>query len=162
MTNTHLEPAPQKRIAIREADGGDADSACLVLRRSITELCKLDYGDTPGRLENWLANKTPDTFRAWLAEPDIAVLLAMKDEEVAGVGAAHRNGTVLLNYVHPDWRFKGVSSALLAAMEENARAEGTLELRLESTKTAERFYRARGYQTWRKADKAGLWLSKDL
>ncbi|MFN3172109.1 MAG: GNAT family N-acetyltransferase [Hyphomicrobiales bacterium] len=62
----------------------------------------------------------------------------------------------------PNWRFKGVSSALLSAMEELASTAGCLETRLESTKTAERFYRARGYRTSRHGPGDGLWLAKTL
>jgi len=56
-----------------------------------------------------------------------------------------RRGEILHNYVSPDARFRGVSRALLAALESRAAERGARQCRLESTETAHRFYRAAGY-----------------
>jgi GNAT superfamily N-acetyltransferase len=50
-----------------------------------------------------------------------------------------------LNYVAPAARFRGVSKALVAALEATARNLGLAECRLESTQTALQFYRRLGY-----------------
>jgi GNAT superfamily N-acetyltransferase len=54
-------------------------------------------------------------------------------------------GMILLNYVAPEARYAGVSTALLEAMEKASVQRGLAFSRLETTKTAERFYLARGY-----------------
>lgn len=148
---------------IREASANDADAACAVLRRSITELCQLDYEGVSGRLDQWLANKTPEQVRGWLAQEGFTLLLAQQDSAIAGVSGMTDQGMILLNYVSPDWRFRGVSTALLVFMEERALKAGNHETQLESSKTALSFYQSRGYQTNpAKAGKTGLWLIKSL
>lgn len=54
-------------------------------------------------------------------------------------------GEITLNYVSPEARFRGVSRALLAALEARALASGNSRCRLESTETARRFYLSNGY-----------------
>lgn len=54
-------------------------------------------------------------------------------------------GEIMLNYVAPEVRFKGVSRALLRTLEETARGLGQARCTLTSTKTARRFYRDAGY-----------------
>ena len=50
-----------------------------------------------------------------------------------------------INYVSPDARFRGVSRALLRALEERAIERGNVRCTLTSTETARRFYQANGY-----------------
>ena len=55
------------KMVIREAVVGDAEEACTMVRRSITELCAADHGNDPAILARWLDNKTPENveFRVW-------------------------------------------------------------------------------------------------
>ena len=133
-------------LQIRPARLDDAAAACTVLRRSITELCAADHNNDPAWLAGWLANKTPENVAAWITDPDNVVYVAIEDERVAGVAAMGRDGRVSLNYVSPDARFRGVSKALLAALERKAVEWGLAKCRLESTQTALPFYRAAGYR----------------
>lgn len=150
-------------LRIREANAGDAEAACEVLRRSITELCQLDYEGVPGRLEQWLANKTPETVNNWISQDGFTLLLAEEGSVIAGVAGLTDSGLILLNYVSPDWRFRGVSTALLAFMERQALQAGVEKAQLESSKTALLFYQSRGYRANpEKIDTKGLWLIKLL
>lgn len=130
---------------IRDAVEADADAACEVMRRSIAELCLADHHGDSKILGAWLANKRPEIFRAWLTRGNQSYLLAIEDRRVLGVGAVTDAGEITLNYVSPDARFRGVSHAMLAALERRARERGNGECRLTSTTTAHRFYVARGY-----------------
>ena len=132
-------------MLIRPSVPDDAAPAAGLLRRSITELCGEDHGGDPAVLARWLENKTPETFAGWLAKPDNLILSAETDGRLLGVGGLRRPDEVVLNYVHPHARFEGVSRALMAALEAAAREAGARELRLTSTRTAHRFYRALGY-----------------
>lgn len=149
---------------IRKACPDDADAACKVLRRSITELCQLDYEGVSGRLDQWLANKTPEQVRGWIAQDGFTLFLAQQDDTLAGVAGMSDQGMILLNYVSPDWRFRGVSTALLSHMERQAVALGCTETKLESSKTALHFYKARGYGVHADMSSQGrrLWLFKPL
>jgi GNAT superfamily N-acetyltransferase len=133
-------------LQIREARATDANAACAVLRRSIAELCAADHGNDAKFLAAWLANKTPENVAAWITDPGNAVYVAVDGDTIAGVASMTKAGMVTLNYVSPDARFKGVSKALLAALERKAAELGLSECRLESTKTARRFYEQAGYR----------------
>ncbi len=120
-------------------------AAACVLRRSITELCDADHQNNPAILEAWLGNKTPENFKAWISRAGNSVLVAVEDGSILAVGAVTDEGEIALNYVSPDARFRGVSRALLGALEARAMDQGNAECRLTSTGTALRFYRANGY-----------------
>src|SRR5262245_25531007 len=128
---------------VRDAREQDADAACCVLRRSISELCVLDHQGDPATLERWLANKAPDNVRQWIGKHH--VLVAVERDVILGIAAMNASGHVLLNYVSPDARFRGVSKALLQDLEARATSLGLSRVTLQSTATASRFYRAAGY-----------------
>lgn len=130
---------------VRAAHADEATAICAVLRRSITELCVADHQNNPVWLEDWLANKQPEIVAGWIADPDNSVLVAVAGGTVLGAACVKRSGAIMLNYVSPDARFRGVSRAMLAAMEAIARAHGCREVTLTSTLTAHDFYLAAGY-----------------
>jgi GNAT superfamily N-acetyltransferase len=132
-------------MEVRDAIDRDADAACEVMRRSIAELCLADHGGDPHILANWLANKRPDIFRSWLARPGNSMMVAVEADAIVGVGAVTDKGEITLNYVSPDARFRGISRAMLAALEARAIERGNTRCTLSSTKTARRFYLAHGY-----------------
>ena len=139
-------------LQIREARAADAADACALLRRSIAELCEADHRGDAQFLSDWLANKTPENVAAWISDPGNVVYVAVDNGKVAGIAAMARAGLITLNYVSPDARFKGVSKALLARLEDKALELGLAQCNLASTKTAERFYRAAGYREQQGAD----------
>ncbi|MEP6837646.1 MAG: GNAT family N-acetyltransferase [Bradyrhizobium sp.] len=141
-------------MRIRDAVPEDASAACEVMRRSITELCAADHRNDPAVLERWLSNKTPKTFRAWI-RPGNSVLVAIDTDtdRLLAIGCVTDAGEITLNYVSPDARFRGVSAALLTELEQRAIEQGNERCRLESTETARRFYRDRGYSEEGPADR---------
>ena len=154
-------------LTVRDATPDDAVAGCEVMRRSIVELCITDHGNDPAILGRWLANKTPETFSAWIAQPDNSLLVAVEDDRVLAVGAVTDSGQITLNYVSPDDRFRGVSRAMLSALERRAAERGCTTCNLNSTQTARRFYLANGYsETGRPSghfgSKAGYPMSKTL
>ncbi len=132
-------------MEIRDARSEDADAACLVMRRSIVELCAADHRNDPAILARWLGNKTAEVFRSWIARPDNSVLVAVADGDILAVGAVTDAGDITLNYVSPDARFRGVSRGVLGALEVRAMERGNERCTLASTETARRFYLANGY-----------------
>ncbi|WP_246731725.1 GNAT family N-acetyltransferase [Methylocapsa sp. S129] len=132
-------------MEIRNATDDDAAAACVVMRRSIAELCVADHQNDAAMLARWLGNKTPENFLAWIARPSNCVLVAVEGDVILAVGCVTDTGEINLNYVSPDARFRGISRAMLKALEERARERGNARCRLTSTGTARRFYRAAGY-----------------
>jgi N-acetylglutamate synthase-like GNAT family acetyltransferase len=133
-------------IEIRQATDADADEAVSTLRRSITELCVADHQNDPVEIEDWLSNKTVETWRQWIARADAVVLVAERDGKIIGVGMITLSGNILLNYVHPVARFSGVSKAILSGLEDVLRSREIRRCRLESTKTARSFYERCGFR----------------
>ncbi len=137
---------------VRDATPEDGSAGCEVMRRSIAELCVADHRNDPAILGRWLSNKTPEIFRSWIS-PDNSLLvavetdaiLAVETDAILAVGCVTGDGEITLNYVSPEARFCGVSTALLASLEKRAIERGNEVCRLESTETARRFYLARGY-----------------
>jgi GNAT superfamily N-acetyltransferase len=133
-------------MLIRRACVEDTVAACDVMRRSIAELCKADHHDDPAIVGGWLANKTPENVKAWIEDEDNRVLVAVEGNDVLAVGAVRKDGEITLNYVSPDARFKRISRAMLAALEQVARELGNGGCHLTSTETAFRFYLSAGYR----------------
>ena len=132
-------------MKVRDATEADAAAACEVLRASISELCAADHHNDPEIVRRWLASKTPENLAAWIADPNASTLLAVEDDVVVAVGAVRNDGEITLNYVSPAARFRGASSALLAALEARAGERGNTHCKLLSTETAHRFYLNHGY-----------------
>jgi len=133
-------------VKIRDAKPEDAEAACAVLRACIIELCAADHNNDPVLLERWLANKQPEIVAGWIAHADNSLLVAVDDDDtILAVGSVTDTGEITVNYVSPHARFRGVSRALLAALEARAAEHGNTACRLHSTETAHRFYLANGY-----------------
>ena len=123
----------------------DAAAACIVLKRSIAELCVLDHRNDPSILKRWLSNKTHENFCAWIEQAENSILVAVEEGNILAVGSVTDAGTIGLNYVSPDARFRGVSRALLRALEARAAERGNHRCNLTSTETARQFYLSNGY-----------------
>lgn len=129
-------------IAVRPGTLADIDAMSDLLVASITALCVEDHHNRPEAVSRWLANKTPDGVRQWFANPHNRLFVAERDGVIAVTGGCNVKREIILNYVSPEHRFAGMSSALLGAMEA---ALGPGEATLTSTVTARRFYLARGW-----------------
>jgi GNAT superfamily N-acetyltransferase len=132
-------------VIVRDATPADARDVVRVVRASISELCHADHGGDADVLAGWLDNKTEAKVATWLGNPANIILVAEIDGTVAGVSCLRTDGQVMLNYVAPAHRYRGVSKAMLAAIEARAKVLGLTELTLESTQTAYEFYRAAGF-----------------
>ncbi len=131
-------------VIVRRARPNDAEEVAAVLCASITDLCIADHGSNPETVARWLANKTPHVVRSWI-ESEGYVGVAEDRGQIVGVGAALASGSITLNYVLPEARFRGVSKAVLSTLEAYLRTEGCGCSSLSSTRTAHRFYLAAGY-----------------
>jgi GNAT superfamily N-acetyltransferase len=132
-------------MEIRDAVPEDAPDGCVILSRSIAELCVADHKNDPAILTRWLGNKTVENFVAWINQPDNSLMVAVEDGKILAVGSVTDSGSIGLNYVSPDARFRGVSRALLHALEARAIARKNCQCTLTSTETARQFYLSNGY-----------------
>ena len=132
-------------LRIRPAQPGDADAAIDVVRASITRLCTADHWNDEATLAQWLANKTAENFRSWIANADNFCVIAEDADTLAGVGLLHRSGEIRLFYLAPNAQRHGIGRTIHSALERKARAWELPALHLESTAFACRFYEAMGY-----------------
>lgn len=123
----------------------DAGAACDIVRSSIAECCFADHRGDPEVIRTWLGNKTPDNFSAWFSSPQNIPLGAFDGVRLVGVALVSAS-SLSLCYVRPEALHRGIGKSLLAAAEAMARQRGVEELHLESTRTAEAFYRRNGFQ----------------
>ena len=137
---------PPHDLTVRPARPEDAPEAALLLCESICALCHADHGGLSDIIARWTANKTPGQVRRWTERGPLDLLVALREGALVGVGATIEAQEIALNYVAPEARFSGVSTALLAAMEARIAGAGTQTARLTSTLTARAFYAARGWQ----------------
>ena len=141
MLNEHLT------AFVRLAEERDAEAASEVLRRSITECCFEDHRGDARLLDAWLADKTPENMRQWIADTSYHAVVAEAGGAVVGVGVMTSSGDVTLLYLLPEARFLGVGKALLTELESRGRDLGLDALRLNSTKAARQFYRKHGFES---------------
>ena len=132
-------------MRIRDATPEDAAAACEVMRRSISELCVADHHNDPTILNAWLSNKKPEIVAGWARQPGNSLLLATVGDANLAVGSVTDAGEITLNYIAPEARFRGVSRAVLKALELRAIERGNTRCTLTSTETAHRFYQSAGY-----------------
>ncbi|MDB5651513.1 MAG: acetyltransferase family protein [Hyphomicrobiales bacterium] len=140
------------QIEIRKAEASDTDAACALVRNSITLLCVPDHNGIPAIVEGMLINKTPGNMKAWIEAPGSYVSIATIGGAMAGVGAFTGDGEITLLYVAPEFRFRGVSKALLTGIETKARELGLPHCALVSTDTAKPFFLAAGFVGYDEAE----------
>ena len=132
-------------IRFRRALSRDAETMSTILIASITQLCAADHRNDPALIASWTANKSPAALVRMIEEATVTFFIAERNGEPAGVGGIDCDGIVRLNYVSPEHRFKGVSSALLTFMEAELAKAGVTEARLVSSETARELYRKAGW-----------------
>lgn len=138
---------------ITSLSASDAVDACAVVRHSIADCCALDHRHDAAILGAWLANKTPENLAGWISAPGSMAWGAYRGGAMVGCALLAR-ATLALCYVVPEALHQGVGRALLREAEAQAQHAGVTLLSLESTRTAQDFYRRNGYedagpvQTW--------------
>lgn len=132
-------------IRIRPATPADATAISRVLIGSIRELCHADHRGDARVIARWTANKAPESVARWIADTSHPLSVAERRGLVAGACAFDFGGRIVLNYVDPAHRFRGVSRAMLDHMETELARAGLAEATLSSTETAHRFYLAAGW-----------------
>ena len=131
----------------RPSTAHDAIDAIEAIRQSITVLCVPDHQNDKATLDRWLANKKPEFFEAWIANPDNFCAVEEVDGKVHGVGLLHSSGEVRLFYVSPGHLRKGLGRNIHALLLSRAREWGLTKVHLDSTSVARPFYESLGYRS---------------
>lgn len=134
------------QITVKQATPEHAESVCEVLTRSIREICAKDYNYDESILKEWLRNKTPDNVKTWIESRANYSLAAFDTEnQIVGFILMSDDGEILLNYVIPEFKSRGVGKQLLHAMEKIAIEHGLKNIKTISTVSAKSFYERNGF-----------------
>lgn len=128
---------------IRDGTDDDRDVLADLHRRSIRELADGEHSDA--QIEAWSAYPEPSVYP--IDDPDVAVLVAERDGDVAGLGEVDVSaGELSKLYVGPDHARAGVGRALCEAMIERAEEAGIETLSVEASRNAAPFYERMGFE----------------
>ncbi len=130
-------------MRIRRMYPTEAKRMAEIMRSSVRTLCTRDY--SPAELEAWVPEKMDmKKFNASLLK---SVSWVMADgNKIAGFANIERDGYVNRLFTHPDYTGRGIASALLNTAAEWARKRGLKRIFLSSSKTAEGFYKKKGFR----------------
>lgn len=128
-------------LHIRPAAVGDAPAMAAVFAAAVMTRALSFYG--PRELAAWAAQGSAERFATMLADPDRQLVAAEAGERLVGL-AGLEGGEVGLLYAAPEAP-AGTGTALLAAVEGLARAQGIAVLTLIASRNALPFYVKRGF-----------------
>jgi putative acetyltransferase len=134
------------RVIVRDMRTADARAFLEVHHAAVRGLAAKDY--PPSVIDDWAPLPiTDENVRHFLENPDKEMrLVAELNGAIVGIGAlVLASNELRACYVSPDAVRQGVGSALVARIERIAREDGLTSLHVDSSVTAEPFYRALGY-----------------
>lgn len=128
---------------IREAEPGDRGNLADLHRRSIRALAAEEH--SAAEIDAWAS--FPDRSIYPVDDPDVLVLVAEREGELAGFGELDiPEGEIARCYVDPAHTGAGVGRAIYDALEQRARAAGLDSLYVESSRNAAGFYERMGFE----------------
>ena len=124
-------------IAIRRATDADRVAIARLHEASIRTRGLSAY--TPEEVDSWAFGIAPEQYHI-----DQPMYVATIGDEVIAFGHYYR-GEIAAVYVHPDHIGRGAGRAMMAKLEEVARADGATHLHLNAALNSVGFYAACGY-----------------
>lgn len=134
------------RVTVREMRSDDARRFLEIHHAAVRGIAARDY--PPAVIDAWAPRITEQALERFLANRDREIrLMADLGGESVGIGAlVVSHAELRACYVAPTAARRGVGSALVAEIERVAHHHGLSHLTLESSTTAEGFYRQLGYE----------------
>jgi putative acetyltransferase len=129
-------------FTIRPWEPADTEELGAVFRRSVREVASRDY--RPAQIEAWVL--APGEIAAWAERMQNRItFVAEESGRLIGFIQYEPPDHIDMTYVHPERQRVGVASALLAALESEARKRGVLLLNVEASVTSRPFFEHHGY-----------------
>lgn len=123
--------------AIRRATDADRVAIARLHEAAIRARGPSHY--SPDEVESWASGIAPERYFI-----EQKMYVATIDDEVVAFGHYHR-GEIAAVYVHPAQTGRGIGRAMMAKLEEVARADGATHLHLNAALNSVAFYAACGY-----------------
>lgn len=136
-------------VRVREMREADTTAVARVHEAAARDGAESAYED-PGR---WTRDREASDYLDDVQDTDVTMLVAEVDETVVGFGAAElEQGTVVADYVDPEYQDRGVGTALLTRLESRLTEVGHESVQLTSSLNAAPFYERRGYEAVERTD----------
>ncbi len=134
------------KIAIREAREHDAKSLLEVHYDAVHNIASSDYSDEI--VNQWSLPIDDKRIGDFLKNPDNEIrLVAEVEDKIVGFGAlVIEKNELRACYVSSKTARKGIGNALVEEIEKIAQEKGLTYLQLDSSLTAEQFYKSCGYK----------------
>ena len=131
---------------IRNANKKDTKYIYKVHTDSIRELCSRCYSQE--EISRWIARQYPEKYEPFIEKG--VMYVAVLNEQVVAFGHVEKfnddTSEVCGLFVSPACSRKGIGSLVLQFLEAKAKMDGYKYMRLKSSKNAQVFYEANGYQ----------------
>jgi putative acetyltransferase len=128
---------------VRLATSFDASAIATLFHETVKKVNARDYDVK--QIAAW-AGAAPDVAKWRARQAGRTTLVFEVGGTVRGFAEFAANGQVEAIYVHADHQRKGIASALLLQMEEDARRLGVARLFTEASTTARSFFQKRGFK----------------
>jgi len=129
-------------IVIRRYTSSNLPEMMEVRRTSITRVCAQDH--TPVQIAAWAA-QAQDPVKQDARFRNSVTWVALREDRIVGYINLGAEGYIDSLYVHAEAQNCGAATALLAALEEHARASHVARLHSEVSLTARPFFEKRGF-----------------
>lgn len=111
--------------------------------KTVRYVNSIDY--TKEQIETWPG--ISDNYSSLLKSLEKSIsYVALINNKIVGFGDINNLGYISRLYTDKDFQGKGIGSALLKKLEEEAMNLGLKEIKLESTTSAKPFYESKGYE----------------
>jgi len=129
-------------FVVRPWRPSDTPALADIFRRSVREVASRDY--RPAQIEAWAA--APGETAVWEDRMRARVVFVAEEAGLLiGFIQYEPPDHIDMTYVHPERQRKGVASALLAALEDEAQARGVKVLNVEASITSRPFFERHGF-----------------
>jgi len=130
-------------IIIRKGKEADLPEILQLFAATIDAVCRKDY--TPQQLEAWKSGaENEERWRKVIR--DQYVVIALKENKIAGFCTLDQGNYIDLLFVHKDEQQKGIASILYQEVENEALRQREKQLTAEVSKTARPFFEKIGFQ----------------
>jgi putative acetyltransferase len=137
--------SPQIRIQIRKYAEKDASALASIYYNTIHIINAKDYSKE--QLDAWAPITSLNT-KGWKKKwSKLNPFVATAEDNIVGFAEFEQNGHIDCFYCHHTWLGKGVGSALMHAIENEAKDKGINKIFAEVSITAKPFFETKGFKT---------------
>ena len=128
---------------IRPYRPADAPALATLYARSVRHFGPRAY--SAEQVDAWAATACPEKMAARCADGRTVLIAEGADGPLLGYGDMEADGHLDFLYAAPEGEGRGVGSALLAALEDVARRQGSVRIFVEASEIARPLFERRGY-----------------